>query len=513
MPSRRQIKKEHRFLGGVRRVLESPKTYIVVVALFTFQLIWLAVVMNYPALFDEEYHLGIIEIYSRTLSPFITIQPDEAAFHGDITRYGSYLFHYLISFPYWIVSHLTGDIKTQVIVMRVICISFVVMGVVVWRKFLLRAGVSRANILVATFFFSLIPLVTLALSQINYDSLGFLLIPTILYVTTRVVDADKYQFVWFVVLLTLSMLGALVKFTLLPIAFVAVLVAAFYVYNSNKKNLLSTYKKQIRSLSIPVRYGLIALVLLAAGLFVERYVVNIVTYKNIEPKCDQVHSRESCMNYTVYKRDTTWRESNEKKQTPRDSPYAYTTEYWAPHIFNDFFVVGALVSYQEKPIQIRYLPENIEASGGVDSLRIAGWVLFGLAVLLIATRLPYLWRHYRVLVLLILGIMIVYTAALWTRNYSDYLKIGAGTAAQGRYYIPLLMGIFTLTILSISSVVGGLKYKLVVLLIGIVVISQGGGISTYILKSRDTWYWADQRTQISNIHQNLRNMLRLYIRS
>ncbi len=51
---------------------------------------WIAVSAIYPMLFDEEYHLGIIEIYSHQLSPFITVQPPEAAFHGDITRYGSY---------------------------------------------------------------------------------------------------------------------------------------------------------------------------------------------------------------------------------------------------------------------------------------------------------------------------------------------------------------------------------------------------------------------------------------
>jgi hypothetical protein len=494
------------------KILDSPVTYTAVLGFFALQLVYLAFIMNYPALFDEEYHLGIIEIYSRNLSPFIATQPAEAAFHGDITRYGSYLFHYLMSFPYWLVSHLTSDIKTQVITMRLICISFILLGVVMWRQFLLRAGVSKRVVLVVTFFFTMIPLVSLALSQINYDSLGFLIIPTILYVATRVMQEKNQQAMWLLLLLILALLGSLVKFTILPIAFVAVCVSLFYAYKHHRKKIITNYKKQLSKLSMVTRAGLIALTLCSFGLFIERYGVNIITYKNIEPKCDQVHSRESCMNYTVYKRDTTWRESNDKKKTPRDSPYTYTTEYWAPHIFNDFFVVGALVPDTEKPLTIRYLPENISANGGINTLRVAGWLLFISSVLLIAVRTPYLWRKYKTLYILVGGILLVYTIALWTRNYTDYLKIGAGTAAQGRYYIPLLVGIFTLATLSMGSLLHRLRYKLILLAVGLLIISQGGGMSTYILRSKDSWYWADQRETISNFHQDARSFLRTYIR-
>ena len=498
---------------SIQDILSSNITYGIVLGIFALQLLWLAFVMNYPALFDEEFHLGIIDIYSRQFSPFITMQPPEAAFHGDITRYGSYLFHYLMSYPYWLISQYTGDIKTQVIFLRIICIVFVLLGVFMWRKFLLRARVGKSTITAVTLFFTLIPLVSLALSQLNYDSLAFLVVPSLFYITLRVTEKNKRQIVWLIGLISLSFVGVLVKFTLLPIAFVCVLVAIGWIGYQYKKDGVKILVKQYKQLKTGAKIGLVCLCIVSAGLFIERYATNIVQYRAIEPKCDQVHSRESCMQYTVYKRDTTWRENNDKINKQRDSAYTYTTTYWAPHIFNDFFVVGALVYDHQQPLEIRYLPKNIEASGGIPFLRSAGWIIMYIALLLILVRLPYLWKHYRVLVVLVLGTLVVYGVALWLRNYTDYLKIGTGTAAQGRYFIPLLIGIFTLGVLSISSLLKRIRYKAALLGVGLLIISQGGGISTYILKSHDSWYWADQRAAISQIHQNIRKVLDIFIRS
>ena len=282
-----------------RLALSSNITYGIVLTFFAFQLLWLAMVMNYPALFDEEYHLGIIEIYSRQLSPFITVQPPEAAFHGDITRYGSYLFHYIMSYPYWLISHFTADIKTQVIFLRVVCIGFVLLGLIMWRKFLLRVGVSKPIILVATLFFSLIPLSPLVLSQLNYDSLAFLIVPALFYLTARSIEKNNKQVVWLASLVTLSFVGVLVKFTLLPIAFVCVVITLLWLWTQYKKQILRMILQQFKSQKAIVRVLVVGMVIVGAGFFTERYAVNLIQYKNIEPKCDKVHSRENCMQNTV----------------------------------------------------------------------------------------------------------------------------------------------------------------------------------------------------------------------
>lgn len=497
----------------LRSVLSSNKLYAAIVGIFTLQLVWMALVMNYPALFDEEYHLGIIEIYSRQVSPFIFIQPPEAAFHGDITRYGSYLFHYFMSFPYSLISALTSDIKTQVIIMRLICISFVILGVLVWRKVLLRVGVGKAIISMVTLFFSLIPLSTLALSQLNYDSLAFLIIPSLFYLTLRMYENKGRDIVWLLSLVSLSLFGVLVKFTILPIAFVCVVFAVMTLILRYKKKTLQTLWKQRTSLSKPLKGLLFILVLVGSVLFVERYVVNLAIYKNIEPKCDQVHTRQECMNYTVYKRDTTWRENNEKIGKQRDDPYTYTREYWYQHILNDYFIAGTLVYSSDQPLQIRYLPQKIEANGGIPVLRDTVHVLMKVFVFILVVSSYYLWKRYRPLFILTVSVFLVYGISLWTRNYTDYLKIGTETAAQGRYFIPLLIPMMAVVVLSINHLARRLRYKVIILTLGLLLISQGGGISTFILKSKDTWYWQDQRQTISRIHDSARKVLDIFIRS
>jgi hypothetical protein len=124
-------------------ILRSNIFFYVIIGIFAAELSLLALSATYPMLFDEEYHLGIIDIYSRQISPFITTQPLDAAFHGDITRYGSYLFHYFMSWPYRFIQLFTNDIMTTVIILRLICISMVLAGVVMWRKVLLDLRVSK----------------------------------------------------------------------------------------------------------------------------------------------------------------------------------------------------------------------------------------------------------------------------------------------------------------------------------------------------------------------------------
>lgn len=493
-------------------VLSHYYFFIGVVTFFFLQMLLVALFSNYPMLFDEEYHLGIIDIYSRQWLPFIITQPPEAAFHGDITRYGSYLFHYIMSFPYRVITLFTNDIQTIMILLRLICIGFVIGGVIVFRKFLLTAGVSRALTHTSIAVFTLIPLVPFALSQLNYDTLAFLLIPSILLLAIKVVDAKKHQTSLFLVLIGSSMLSSLVKFTILPIAFASVVFCLYHLYKQHDKKIIKVAKKQFSQYSKKTVVVISLFLVIATGLFVERYMVNIVSYRNIEPKCDQVHSRESCMEYTVWRRDTTWREANEAKNTPRDNPIVYTTSYWAPHIFNDFFVVGAFVYLPaDKPLEIRYLPSgpgSLQASSGNPLLRVVGWVVLFISVILFIFN----WKkipHKKLLGLMAL-VLVIYTASLWVRNYTDYLRIGAGTAAQGRYFIPLLIPIFALLGSMYAVLLKKQMYKLTLLAVCAVFLSQGGGVANYILYSNPKWYWVEGRQTITNINMSARKVLRSF---
>lgn len=492
----------------LRRILGSNWFFTFIIVLFLFQTIWIALSAVYPMLFDEEYHLGVIDIYSHLDSPFITNQPPEAAFHGDITRYGSYLFHYLMSVPYSVISHFTNDLQTVVILMRLICIGFVVGGLLVFRKFLLRAGITKSLTHLAIGIFTLIPLVPFATSQISYDSLAFLLVATIFYLAIRAIERSKHHIIWLMLLLSISALSSLVKFTILPIAFSSVLFVGVILLRRHGKKigpiLLCEYKK----LAKPLLIVLSLLFIFSLGMFSERYGVNIVQYHAIEPKCDRIHSTEVCIQYAVWRRDISWKQSNDAIGLKRDDPILYTATYWAPHIFSDFFVTGAFVYDHDQPLQIHYLPTTMQAAAGNMVLLYGSLTMLILATVALITT----WRKLpnRKLRYLILLTTLIYATSLWVRNYSDYLNIGTGTAAQGRYLIPLMIPILAVTGLAFRHLLGRIRYQAAFLAVCLILLSQGGGLANYILYSNSRWYWSENRQTITNINQSARKFLRSF---
>lgn len=497
--------KLHHFIG-------TKWFFGIIIGLFLFQTVWIALSAIYPMLFDEEYHLGIIEIYSRQLSPFIVSQPPEAAFHGDITRYGSYLFHYFMSIPYWALSQVTSNIMTQVIVLRLICIALAAGGLFLWRIVLLRLNVSRAVSHGAIAVFVCLPIVPFALSQLNYDALAFLIVPLMVYLGLRAGEATNKQVVWLGLFLALAMIAGIVKFTLLPIALAVFLYIIVKTFKGNSiKRTLIRLGGQIKKLSKATIVILGLVLVVSFGFFAERYGVNVVTYRAIEPKCDKLHPVEDCAQYTVWRRDNKWKQQNDELSKPRNDPLTYTATYWVPHIFGDFSVVAAFVYDEDKPLEIRYLPTTMQASAGTPILRYGSWLIFAGATIAIIVTRKYLWNRYKKLIIMTGLIVGVYGVSLWVRNYTDYLHIGTPTAAQGRYFIPLLIPILTIAGLAYAKLLQRIRYKLIFIIIIILMLLQGGGVATYILYSNSAWYWPDNRKSITATNQVVKQVLRTFI--
>ncbi len=506
MPSK---KAENKKITLLQKIFGSNWFFTFIIAFFLFQTIWIALSGIYPMIFDEEYHLGIIDIYSRQISPFISVQPPEAAFHGDITRYGSYLFHYVMSVPYTIITQFTNDLHSIVIVMRLICIAFVVGGLYVFRAFLIRAGVTKGLSHLAIAVFTLIPLVPFAMSQINYDSLAFLLIAIIFYLSIRSIETSKNQIIWIISLLSISSLASLVKFTILPIAFSNALFVLVVLWKKHGKKIVGILSTQAKNGSKTKLILASIFFIFAIGMFAERYGTNIIVYHTIEPKCDRIHSEESCAEYTVWRRDNSWKQNNDSMGVERSNPLVYSVTYWIPHIFSDFFVTASFVYDNNQPLQIRYLPSTMQASAGTPIMRIAGWLLLPISLIVIALswkKLPL--RRFRYLILMTL---LIYGASLWLRNYSDYLNIGAGTAAQGRYFIPLLIPILTIAGLGFRHYLVRIRYQAIFLVLCLLIFTQGGGVMNYIMYSNSRWYWPNTGSTITSINKNSQKFLRTFI--
>ncbi len=125
-------------------VLGSRRFFYVVLAFFGLSGLWVALSAVFPMAFDEEFHLGIIRVYSGHWLPFLGGQPDGADAYGAVAADPSYLYHYVMSFPYRIIALFTDNEMVQVILLRFINVGLFGLGLVLFRKVLLRAGTSPA---------------------------------------------------------------------------------------------------------------------------------------------------------------------------------------------------------------------------------------------------------------------------------------------------------------------------------------------------------------------------------
>src|SRR5690606_16417980 len=103
--------------------------------------------------FDEDFHLGIIRLYAEHWGPFSLVQTEAANKFGSIVTDPSYLYHYLMSFPYRVLDGLGASEVTSVITLRMMNVALFAWALWLYRKVLLRAGVSSAvtNVVLAVF--------------------------------------------------------------------------------------------------------------------------------------------------------------------------------------------------------------------------------------------------------------------------------------------------------------------------------------------------------------------------
>src|SRR5476651_13106 len=110
-------------------VLGRPVFFRIILALLVLEAAWIALSGRYPMAFDEDFHLGIIRLYAHHLSPFWSSQPEVADRFGAVARDPSYLYQYLLSFPYRLISQFTSDQTIQVIILRFVNIGLFATGI------------------------------------------------------------------------------------------------------------------------------------------------------------------------------------------------------------------------------------------------------------------------------------------------------------------------------------------------------------------------------------------------
>ncbi len=476
------MSKKPNYPERIIKLLGNSKFFWVIVALLVLQATWIALSGRYPMAFDEDFHLGIIRLYAHHLSPFWANQPEGADMFGAVGRDPSYLYHYLMSFPYRLISLFTANQTILVLIFRFINIALFAGGLRLYRRLLLKTGVSKAITHACLLIFILLPIVPLLAAQINYDNLLLPLTAGALLMAVKF-DASlkrgqRIDVKTLLQLIIVCLLASVTKYAFLPI-FVAiagfVVVRIWQAYRSMNELPLSLVAAWQR-LSTWFRLALVVLMLLATGLVVERYGVNVARYHTPVPDCGKVLKAEQCREYGPWIRDYNFKIA---KVPGSRSPVTFTLHEWFYGMwFRTFFAVDGPAS-------------DFETRGplAVPGLSAIGFAVFSLFALLVTAG--RLLKKYNAAVLwLFSAVTASYISVLWLDEYRAFLRTGQPVAINGRYLLPVLLPVLVIAAAAVAELFNRWRFlKLATITAAVLCLVWGGGALTYILRSNDAWYW------------------------
>jgi hypothetical protein len=485
----------NRVAGIIVSTFRSRRFFYAVLLFFSLESAWIALSAAYPMAFDEDFHLGVIRIYAHGWSPFLSGQPDNAGQFGALAADPSYLYHYLMSFPYRLVGLVTDNQTAAIIVLRLFNIAMAVGGVWLSRRVLLRAGMSAAFTHTALALFVLIPTVPMLAGQINYDNAVLLLLPLLclsvfdVYTscTRRRIDLRAL-----VLCICVCMLASLVKYAFLPFAAGAglfVVVVGVRAFHGQYNRILPAVAQSWRALAMWTKAVLVAATLLSILLFVQRFGVNVVRYHTPVPSCDTVLSIHDCLAYGPWVRNYGL---SHAKGDASANPIAYTWLWVQALHYRMFFAVnGPSDSYRNYP------PLPLPSSAFVV-LAVTG----GIAVLC------YGWRalRHRPLALFLLGMSVLYIGVLWSEDYSQFVKTGQPVAINGRYVLPVLLPLAAVYGAALrEAFLGNARAKALSAAVVLLLFLHGGGVFTFIARSDPLWYWPNDT--VHAVNENAQKLL------
>ncbi len=457
-------------------------------ALFFFVIssVWIAAASLYPMAFDEEFHYGLIKIYATSLLPYGIEHTSDMAQFGSATADASYLFHYLMSFPYRLFYAFGAPDMAIIIALRFINIAFVAVALVVFNKALRSANVSSAITHLSLLLVTFIPIFPLLAAHINYDNLLLLVFAwSVLCIVriTNVVRAGKPLPLGQSVQLAVAVLiGMSVKYAFLPLALAMfiwllwLLALGYKIHKQTISTQLQSWRTHWKLQGRRKRYLMSGLVIVSL-FFASHYVTNMLSYGSPIPSCERVFSEKECAAYGPWNRNKNMEARKSESFAPMSYP-AYMTTEWFPGMTQRlmFAVAGKTNDFQTK------LPLPILVYSFV-ALSVLGVTC--MIIQLVRKKSSWLMAFTMLLAVLYAGI-------LSFQLYGDYVDTANPVAINGRYLIPVLPLVAAVLIQSISALVGFIDRRIVsALAIASIVylLLAGAGAATYIVLAESHWFW------------------------
>jgi hypothetical protein len=468
------------------QILGSSVFFYVTVTLFVLGAAWIALSSIYPMAFDEEFHYGLIKIYAGSVLPYGIEHTSDMAQYGAATADASYLFHYLMSFPYRVLDFVGLSDTAIIIVLRILNIAFVAGALVLLRKALLAANMSRTVTHTALLLVTLIPIFPLLAAHINYDNLLLLVFAwcllSMIKITHFVRSGKAFPLTYVFQLAVAVLIGMSIKYAFLPLALglfvwlVWLLIVSYRKHRQTITTQVAGFRVEWKRLSPRIRWLMVAMSVLSI-FFASHYLTNTLSYGSPIPSCERVFSESECTAYGPWNRNKSM--EARKSETFEPMPYAeYMTTEWVPGMTQrlTFAVAGKTNDFDTKlPLPVLVYTLLILTTIGVVCL----------AVQTVRKRTSW-FAAFTIL------LTMVYAGVLSFQLYGDYVDTAEPVAINGRYLLPLLPLVAVMLIQAMRGVlrlVNGKYLMVAVIPILILLIVGGAGIGTYVVQAGAHWFW------------------------
>lgn len=462
-------------------ILGSRLTTAMVLLLFALQSAWIALSAR-PVIYDEAYHLAAIDALSRRATPFIDQVVADGAV-GDIERYGSWLYHYLMSFPWRGLDAIGVGDGTKMVAVRLLTVAIVTAGLFVCYRLFRELGASSAVANVSLMIVSSAPLLVFLSGAVNYDNLLFLLASGFFLAAVRLWKAGTFEAWSWLSVIALGTWASLTKYTFLPIFGIIVVMLLCRQIPRLRRAGITGWLTQWRQVGLVLKLrhlGVLVLAVLGTAAFVERYVVNVFAYGALTPDCSAVHEIEICEMHGPWSRNRELDAEFDDVPLSVTSGVSYFSNVWTLLMFRNATLIGVDL-----------------ARGGAAASRGANvtGALLTLFVIAMFVALVLCWGAVKQIegARLLLAAAAFFLLVLFVQNYTDYASFGQGVGVATRYALvvyPLLVGIVCIAVNGVvrqTSRNGGRLLRALLVLGLLVGLSQGGGFITYLWSADTTW--------------------------
>lgn len=430
---------------------------------------------------DEVYHYGLSQYFSQqqlVAGPFVSDQSEASFYLGDIERDPSTLYHYLMGFILRVSEGVVQDENILIFILRIINVLFGALALFVFFKIARQLTTSRTAGNFSVFGLALTGMFIWSASAVSYDTLAILFFFLFLYCVVNIVKHQKYDYYLYALLTGLA--TGITKYTFIPTILIGIIAAATVsLKKQTPQQIVQKFTKQIKKSNIlTITLAFLGTVLLSVWVF-NIHLMNLIEYRSIDPKCDQVHEFRLCLKNSVFERDYIQKTGYEKQkknningeQIIRYDPLGFTGLWLEDMYTRLYFFFG------HKTMKFPDEARLVFGSIVVMSLLLIGF-----------KRRPILRDESKQVVAII---SLSYIFILYIYNLNTWISLGAKFAYQGRYLLPVIGFIYLFILLAMRDYFLTHKswpIKLIIVIIMTLALITFMPIAIFINNTDDSWY-------------------------